>query len=117
MNPRVRRTAYVAVLLVALTACASVPPDRIAYNSIEGATLGVQAAVKAFGDLYAQGKYTDTDRAKVEAAYKKYQAAALVAVDIARTATDQQQKTNALAYINAAATDLMRMLRELEVVR
>ena len=104
-------------LLLTLAACATMPPDRIAYNSIEGATVGVQSAVKAWGDLYAQGKYTDTDRAKVESAYKKFQASALVAVDIAKTATDPNAKTNALAYVNAAAGDILRLLRELEVIK
>ena len=92
------------------------PPDRVAYNTIDGAKEGVTAAVKAWGSLYQQGRYTDADRERVKAAYAKFEAAVAVAVDIAKTATNDQQKTNALAYVNAAAADLMRLLREFEVI-
>jgi hypothetical protein len=117
MNARQRNLAVVLVALVALSACASMPPDRIAYNSIDGAKAGVVSAVKAWGDLYQQGKYTDADREKVKKAYEKFEAALAVAVDIARTATNEEQKKNALAYVNAAASDIMRLLREFEVVK
>lgn len=115
---RARRALPVAVaLLLVLTACASMPPERIAYNSIDGAKAGVAAAVSAWGDLYAQGRYTNADREKVQAGYKKFEASVAVATDLARVATNEEQKRNAMAYINAAASDLMALLRAFDVVR
>ena len=117
VNATQRKLAFTIVLALALVACASMPPDRIAYNSIDGAKAGVVAAIKAWNELYQQGRYTDADRAKVEAAYNKFGASVAVAVHIAKTATTEEQKTNALAYINAAASDFMRLLREFDVVK
>lgn len=92
------------------------PPDRIAYNSIDGAKAGVTAAVKAWGDLYQQGRYTDADREKVKQAYQRFEASVAVAVDLSKTATNDEQKRNAMAYVNAAASDLMALLRAFNVV-
>lgn len=119
MTPsRSRGFAALAIFLVlALSACASMPPDRIAYNSVEGAKDGVAAAVKAWGDLYTQGRYTEADREKVKAAYEKFEAAVAISVDIAKVATNDEQKRNAMAYVNAAASDLMRLLREFDLVK
>lgn len=110
--------AVLALFLVSvMTACASMPPDRIAYNSIDGAKAGVNAALRAWNDLYQQGRYTDADRDKVKAAYEKFEASVAVSVDIAKVATDEDQKRNAMAYVNAAASDLMALLRAFDVVR
>jgi hypothetical protein len=107
--------ALAIFLVVALAACASMPPDRIAYNTLDGVTRGVQAGVKAWGDLYAQGHYTAADRAKVEAAYKKFQAANRLAIAIAEAADSEDQKRSALAIANAAADELFALLRALGV--
>ncbi len=91
------------------------PPDRIAFNSLDGVTRGVQAGVKAWGELYHAGHYTDADKAKVELAYRKFQAANRLAIAIAEAATDEEQKGSALAIANAAADELFALLRELGV--
>ena len=104
-----------AVALMALVACASTPPDRIAYNSLSSVTIGVQAGIKVWGELYAQGHYTDADRDKVKAAYEKFQAANRLAIAIAEAATDKDQKHSALAIANAAADELFTLLRVLGV--
>jgi len=99
-------------LVVALAACASMPPDRIAYNSIEGAVIGVQSAVKVWGSL---GPHDAAEVAKVKAAYEKFQAGTRLAIAIAEAATDKQQKATALTIVNAAADELFALLRELGV--
>jgi len=114
---RAVRRVLPLIVVLALVSCASMPPDRIAYNTIDGAKASVEAAVKAWGDLYQQGRYTDADREKVKAAYQKFEAAVAVAVDLARVASDDAQKRNALAYLNAAAADIMQLLREFDVVQ
>ena len=111
------RAVPVLLLCLAISACATMPPDRIAYNTIDGAKAGVEAAVKAWGDLYQQGKYTNADREKVKVAYQRFEAAVAVTVDIAKTATNEEQKRNAMAYVNAAASDLMALLRAFDVVK
>jgi hypothetical protein len=105
--------ATAVVLACVISACASLPPDRIAYNSIEGAVVGTQAAVKAFNELYQAGKYTDADRLKVRAAYEKFQKAAALAAAVAQAATTPEQSHSALAIINAAGDELLALIRSL----
>ena len=100
------------LLLVTMAACATMPPDRIAYNSIEGAVIGVQSAVKVWGSL---GPHSDAEVAKVKAAYEKFQAGTRLAIAIAEAATNKEQKATALSIVNAAAGDLFALLRELGV--
>lgn len=114
---RVARLLAIFLVLAVTSACASMPPDRFTYNSIEGAKAGVTAAVKAWGDLYTAGRYTDADREKVKKAYLKFEAAVAVAVDLSATATNPEQKKNAMAYINNAAADIMALLRAFDVVK
>lgn len=96
----------VLLLVIYVAACASTPPDRIAYNSIDACVTGVQAAVSAFKAGKANGTIADTNGSKeatVRNVYAKFQVAAGAAVDISDAATTPNQKNQALAIAQAAA--------------
>ena len=103
----------VAALVLMVVACASTPPDRIAYNSIDGCVTGVQAAVSAFKAGKAAGTIADPDgskEAKVKDVYAKFQVAVGAAIDIAAAATTPDQKNQALAIAQAAATSALSIV-------
>ena len=111
MNRKVTSSTLVVILAVMAVACSGVPPSRVAFNSIQDATVGVQTAVQSFNALYQQGKFTDADREKVKAAYEKFQRVALLANSISSAATDPNAPVTALTVINAAADDFFNAVR------
>lgn len=111
MEPRSKRVVSLFVVLAFLSACASTPRDRVAYNSISAAAEGVNTAMRTFNDLYQAGKATEDQRAQVLAAYAKYQAVALVAVKVAPGATAPDANLLAVALDSAASVvELIRLL-------
>ena len=111
--PRIPSRAAVLFLVLAVVACASTPPDRILFNSIDDAVAGVQAAVSAFKTGKAHGLIADADgskEAKVRAAYSKFQTVAAAAVDLSVAATTPGQVSAALAVAQAAADDALSVI-------
>lgn len=112
-----QRSLAVLVLLTFLVACASTPPDRIAYTSINAAVDGVQTALKAWNEAYYQpGVKVDpakwnASRDKVQEAYVKFQASANLAVTLAKDIT---QADNALKIVNDAANQVVALISLLE---
>lgn len=100
---RSKRVLPLFVVLALAVACASTPKDRVVYNSIEGATVGVQTSMKVFNEFYQAGKATEDQRTQVLAAYAKYQAVARVAVKIAPGATAPDVDLLAVALDSAAS--------------
>lgn len=117
LNQRGRAIAVAAVILVTL-ACASTPPDRVAYTSINAAVDAVQTALKVWNDTYyAPGVKVDpvtwnARRDQVNAAYVKFQATAQLAVTLAQDVT---QKDNALKIISDAAGQILALIQALGV--
>ena len=107
-EPRI--VAVVAILLI-VSACSSAPPDRIVYNSLDGAVEGVQTAMRAFNDVYQAGKATEAQRGQVLAAYAKFQVAAAAAAKIAPGATAPNADLLKVALDSAA--DIVTMIRGL----
>lgn len=117
-NVYLRRAQHLAAVLVLtmLVGCAS-SPDRVAFNSIDGAISAAQAGVAAFKTLYNEGvkspdpvvvqRWKDND-VKARAAYAKFQKAALVATDVA---AGLGQKDSALTIVSNAYADLIETLR------
>jgi hypothetical protein len=117
-----RRISYnrVPLLAVALTlvfalACSQAPPDRVAFNSIDGATEGVQSAVKAYkahcGVSTGQpgpGSCPAAEYAQAQAIYSRFQTTAQNAVDIAAK-TGQTP----LMVITSAAAEAVALLANL----
>lgn len=112
---RTSRTAAAgSILLLAavvfFVGCASTPPDRIAYNTLDDATAGVLTGMKTFNEFYQAGKATEEQRTKVLGWYAKWQAAARLAVKIAPQATAPDPNLVAIA-LNSAA-ELVGLIRQ-----
>jgi len=105
-------TAVVLLLAAAvLSSCASTPPDRIAYNTLDDATTGVITAMRTFNEFYQRGKATEEQRTKVLDWYAKWQAAARLAVKIAPQATAPDPNLVTIALNNAAG--LVGLIRQI----
>lgn len=104
-------TVLLLAVLAFLSACASTPPDRIAYNTLDDATAGVITGMKTFNEFYQRGKATEEQRTKVLDWYGKWQAAARLAVKIAPQATAPDPNLVAIA-LNSAA-ELVGLIRQL----
>jgi hypothetical protein len=111
-DPRLRYSTVWPVALVVLlaVACASTPPDRVAYNTIRGAVVSVQAGMSGFNVIYQSGKATEADRERVLAAYAKFQKTAALAIDIAASLPPGQEP-NVVALVNVAAQDVFDLLK------
>lgn len=117
MHPARRAVLLPVVFLLAIyAACASTPADRIAYNSIDGAVTGVQTGMRAFNDLYQQGKATETDRERVLVAYKQFQSVARLATDLAANVTPAQ-RPSVIQIVSDAALDLFKVLNEFGITQ
>ena len=112
-----QRSLAVLVVLTFLVACASAPPDRIAYTSISAAVDGVQTALKAWNEGYYQpGVKVDpakwnASRDKLNTAYVQFQASAQLAATLAQDIT---QKDTAQKIINDAAGQVLLLIAALE---
>lgn len=112
-----RKRTFISLALVTIlfaVACASTPPDRIAYTSINAAVDAVQTALKVWNEqFYSPGVKLDpatwnAKRDQVQAAYTKFQASANLAVTLAQDVT---QKDNALKVVNDAAAPVIALLQ------
>jgi hypothetical protein len=116
MDRRRNLIPMVLMTVLVVAACASTP-DRIAYTSISGAVDGVQAALKAWNEVfYSPGVKVDpalwnARRDKLADAYAKFQASAALAVTLAKDVT---QGDNALKIVNDAAAQVLALIAELE---
>lgn len=97
-----------------LASCASAPPDRVAYRTIDDVVTTVQAGMKAFNVLYQSGKFTEQDRDKALDYYAKFQAGARLAEQVARGAAENRE-AKALAIADAAAEPLLEFLARMGV--
>ena len=99
------------LVVVALVsgACASTPPDRVAYTTISAAVDAVQTGMAAFNDLYQQGKFTTQDRADVLNAYAQFQAVARAAAQAAQGAT--APNPDVMKILSDAAFDALKIIR------
>ena len=120
------------IALMLALCCLSLPfagcqstSSRIAYTTVATPAITVQQAMIAWGDYVAQYHPSAATEAKVKAAYLKYQAAELVAIDAAQAYVAVAGSTNSTpAAITQAATgqaaasalgDLINLLRQFGV--
>ncbi len=110
------RPVVPAALLILLVACAtSAPPDRIAYVTIDDAVSAVQTGMRAFNELYQQGKATESDREKVLVAYKQFQAIARTATDLAMSVSPMT-RPSVYEIVSRAALDMFYTLEQFGIV-
>ena len=118
------------LLLLGLLGCYSgctSTPARIAYNTVSTPAVAVDAAMTAWGDYVAQYHPSAVAEMKVKAAFEKYQAAELLAIDAAQAYATlaSSGSTNSLgAQLQAGLTsqtaanalaDLVNLLRNIGV--
>ena len=107
---------FVLVLAVLTSACAGTSPDRVAYNSIDGAVNAVQTSLAAFNDLYQVGVKTDPvtwndRRTKAKDAYEKFQATALAAAKLSQQVLDPQHRASIVEMVSTAAAEALRIIQ------
>jgi hypothetical protein len=107
-----RISATLAVFFLLLTACGK-PPARMAYDSIDGATVAVQGALRAFNVLYQNGQATEADRTTAKAIYTTFQAVALGATYTAEMATTKEEAQAAVKRTSDAAVEAVTSLEKL----
>jgi len=106
----------VAVLAVLTGACAGTSPDRVAYQTIDGAVSAVQTSLSAFNDLYQVGVKTDPvtwndRRTKAKDAYEKFQATALAAAKLSQQVLDPQHRASIVEMVSTAAAEALRIIQ------
>lgn len=112
-----QRLVVGCIIALFLVACASTPPDRVAYTSIDQAVNAAQASLKAWNEgFYAPGVLKDpatwnARRDKAAAAYLHFQVAARLATTVA---SDLNQQANATKIASDAAADLIALIASLE---
>lgn len=107
---------FVLVLAVLTSACAGTSPDRVAYNSIDGAVSAVQTSLTAFNEAYQVGVRTDPatwneHRAKAKDAYEKFQATALAAANLSQKVLDPQHRASIVEMVSTAAAEALRIIQ------
>lgn len=117
-NPRARtlRAGALLVIITLTVACAGTSPDRVAFNTIDGATDAVQSTLAVFGELYREGVKTDPvtwneNRARAKAAYERYQATALAAVNLSQKVLDPTHQTSIVEMVSVAASETIKVIR------
>lgn len=112
---RARGGAFLLVLALTV-ACAGTSPDRIAYNTIDGAVDAVQTALGVFNVAYQSGVQTDPTmwndrRVKAKAAYEKFQVTARSATKLSQEALDPQHQTSAVKLASDAAVEALGIIQ------
>jgi hypothetical protein len=107
---------FLVAVLAFTSACAGTSPDRVAYNSIDGAVSAVQTSLAAFNDLYQVGVKTDPvtwndRRTKAKDAYEKFQATALAAAKLSQQVLDPQHRTSIVEMVSTAAAEALRIIQ------
>ena len=81
------------VALPSLVGCNSttLPPDRVALNTLQSVKASAEAAITVAGTLYSQGSITDAQKAQAITLYKQIEASSKTAAAALRFATTQGQ--------------------------
>lgn len=109
---RRRVQAFAALAVFFLVAC-NKPPARMAYDSIDGATVAVQGALRAFNVLYQNGQATEADRTTAKSIYVTFQQVALGATYAAEMATTKEEAAAAVKKVSDAAIEAVSSLDQL----
>lgn len=102
------RLALIMLVIVVIGGCGSMPPDRIAFNTVKGASETVVLSMKVFNDMYQDGHFKAADREKVLRAYADFKIVAEAAVDLGPTVTDPNAPT--IRKVSAMAVEVIRLI-------
>jgi len=110
---RRRGVAFAALVVFFLFSACGKPPARMAYDSIDGATVAVQGAIRAFNVLYQNGQATEADRTTAKSIYTTFQQVALGATYVAEMATTKEEAAAAVRKVSDAAVGAVSSLDQL----
>ena len=131
MNRRLRALTVLPIFLLVLS-CASAPPETRCYQVVNGIAITVDTGMKAFADLYVQGRvlaadgatFVVTDPTKVKitekqkdavlAAHAKYQSAIQAAGHGCMGLQDSKDISKLTADAQAALGDLLGLIAQLK---
>lgn len=99
-----------ALLLGGVVGCASAPPETQCYKVVNGIALSVDTAMKVAGDLYAQKKITDAQKAQILDVYAKYQHAMAAAGQGCVGLQDANNIPKLTADASAALSELLLLV-------
>jgi hypothetical protein len=105
----------IIVLMVGMgNACAGVPPQRVALNSLQGIRDSVVTAVKVFNVGYQAGQYNDTQRAQLQVLYQKYLDADKIAAEALGATTVVGDPNSVVQQVTILAGDVMKFVQSLK---
>lgn len=107
-----RRAAFVAVAL-SILACATVTPQRIAFNSLKTVRTTVESSLKVFNAGYQAGTYTELQRTQLGILYGKYLAADKIAAETL-LATTTKDPAAIVAQVTIIASDVLKFIESLK---
>ena len=106
--------APVLVLVLLAAACASVPPQRVALNSLQGVRASVVAAVQVFNAGYQQNQFSEAQRTALGTLYNKYVAADSLAATALGATTVGSDPNAILAQVTVVAADVIKFVAALK---
>ena len=112
MNRKRILPVLVAVLLVA--GCASIPPQRIALNTMQSIRAAVEESLKVFNAGYQAGQFSDAQRAQLGGLYQKYLDADRIAGEALLAASSGTDYTAMVARVTVVAGDVIKFVNTLK---
>ena len=109
-----QRITAALVLAVLVTACASMPPQRVALNTLESIRAAALAAVKTFNVGYQAGQFSEVQRTQLGILYGKYQKADTIAAEGIAAASAGTDYTQLVAGVTVFAGDLIKFVQSLK---
>ena len=110
---RARRLFVGALFVSVVVGCAPATPETQCFKGVSVAATSVDAAMNIAGDLYRQGKIDDATKAKIIAAYEKYQHAGATILWGCKLAKSDQEASALIQEAVAAAAELTTLITEL----
>jgi len=100
------------VLLLALVGCKStgVPPETYCYRVTGAVVTTIDSGMKVAGDLYRDGRLSETQKAKLVAAHNVYRPAAQAAVAGCKAVGSQKDADEMVKRIKEAADKILETL-------
>ena len=111
------RALPVLFALLVAVGCSGVPPATYCYQVSAGIVHTVDTGMTVAGDLYAEGKLSESQKAKLVAAHDVYRPAAQTVVAGCKAVGSQDDADKLVAQLKIAADKLIETLVAAGVIR
>ena len=101
-------------VVVAIVSCASVPPDRATFNTIQTIKASAVSTMTVIGNLYQQGSITEAQKLQAETIYNRLQAGCKAVVAGLSTITTAQQGADLTAPLTQLGQQLSALLLQFQ---